>query len=287
MANRPPSGSLRSMARLPLEDNFNDILGKTRRGWRIQDSQITKRAGITQETLVALLSGDASDEPALRAVAKILGLSGDALAAMAQGAWYPEQPDALAGFAMFTTTFEDMTVNNFLVWDPETREAAAFDTGATCDGMLDFAKTHGLNIGQVFLTHAHPDHLADLEKLAGEAGAEVFTEEREPAFAVETQTFREGSFFRIGGLSVDAISTCGHSPGQTTFFITGLEKPVAVVGDSLFAGSMGGSVDHFGEQRRNTGDKILTLPADTILAPGHGPLTTVSQERAHNPFFAK
>lgn len=275
------------MTRLPLEDNFNDILGKTRRGWRIQDSQITKRAGITQETLVALLSGDASDEPALRAVAKVLGLSGEALSALAQGAWYPEQPDAFDGFAMFTTTYGDMTVNSFLVWDPETREAAAFDTGATCDAMLEFAKTKGLNIGAIFLTHTHPDHIADLEKLAGETGAEVFTEEREPAFAVETQTFREGSFFRIGGLSVDALSTCGHSPGQTTFFITGLEKPVAIVGDSLFAGSMGGSAEHFAEQRRNTGEKILTLPADTVIAPGHGPLSTVAQERKHNPFFAK
>lgn len=50
---------------------------------------------------------------------------------------------------------------------------------------------------------------------------------------------------------------------------------------------MGGSADHFGEQRRNTGEKILTLPGDTVVAPGHGPLSTVAQERAHNPFFAR
>lgn len=274
------------MARLPLEDNFNDILGKTRRGLRIQDSQITKRAGVTQERLTSLLAGDASDVAALRGVAVALGLNADALVALAQGAWYPEQPDAFDGFAMFTTTYGDMTVNSFLVWDPETREAAAFDTGATCDGMLEFAKKNGLNVGAIFLTHTHADHIADLEKLVGATGAEVLTEEREPV-KIPATTFREGSFFRIGGLSVDALSTCGHSPGQTTFFITGLDKPVAVVGDSLFAGSMGGSADHFGEQRRNSGEKILTLPVDTIVAPGHGPLSTVSQERKHNPFFAK
>lgn len=274
------------MARLPLEDNFNDILGKTRRGMRIQDSQLTKRAGITQERLVALLAGDASDEPALRAAATVLGLSGDALAALARGDWYPETTDALPGFAMFTTTYGDMTVNSYLVWDPETREAAAFDTGADCAPMLAFAAGEGLNIGAIFLTHTHPDHVADLEKLAGATGAEILTEEREPV-SVPATTFREGSFFRIGGLSVDALSTCGHSPGQTTFFITGLDRPVAVVGDALFAGSMGGSADHFGEQRRNTGEKILTLPGDTVVAPGHGPLSTVAQERAHNPFFAR
>lgn len=274
------------MTRLALEDNFNDILGKTRRGLRIQDSQITKRAGVSQEQLSALLAGDASDEPALRAVATALGLNAGALAALAKGAWYPEIPDALDGFAMFTTPFDETSVNSFLVWDPETREAAAFDTGMNCDGMLAFAKTQGLNIGAIFLTHTHPDHIADLAKLVEATGAEVFTEEREPV-AVPATTFREGSFFRIGGLSVDALSTCGHSPGQTTFFVTGLEHPVAIVGDALFAGSMGGSADHFGEQRRNTSDKILNLPGVTRVAPGHGPLTTVAQERKHNPFFAK
>lgn len=274
------------MPRLALEDNFNDILGKTRRGLKIQDSQITKRAGVSQEQLSALLSGDASDLTALRAVAGVLGLAAEPLVALAQGSWYPEKPDAIDGFAMFTTPFDETSVNSFLVWDPETREAAAFDTGMNCDAVLDFAKTHGLNIGAVFLTHTHPDHIADLSKLVEATGAEVFTEEREPV-AVPATTFREGSFFRIGGLSVDALSTCGHSPGQTTFFITGLELPVAIVGDALFAGSMGGSADAFAEQRRNTGDKILNLPGVTVVAPGHGPLTTVARERKHNPFFAK
>ena len=286
MAKTFVPGSLHRMTRLALEDNFNDILGKIRRGIRIQDSQLAKRAGISSEKLVALLRGDASDEDALRALGKAFGLGVEPLVALAKEAWYPEQPAAMAGFAMFTTRYQDMLVNSYLVWDPETREAAAFDTGAECEGMLEFAKKEGLNIAQIFLTHTHPDHIADLAKLAGTTGAEILTEEREPVTLPAT-TFREGSFFRIGGLSVDALSTCGHSPGQTTFFITGLELPVAVVGDSLFAGSMGGSVDHFAEQLRNTGDKILNLPGETIVAPGHGPLSTVAQERKHNPFFAK
>ena len=83
------------------------------------------------------------------------------------------------------------------------------------------------------------------------------------------------------------LLTWGHSPGQTTFFVTGLSWPLAIVGDALFASSMGGSPTHFEDQFKNTSKKILMLPRDTVLACGHGPLTTVDQERRHNPFFAR
>ena len=68
--------------------------------------------------------------------------------------------------------------------------------------------------------------------------------------------------------------------------ITGLARPLAVVGDALFAGSLGGAPGAYAEQLDNTAQKILTLPGDTLVAPGHGPLTTVAAERAHNPFFS-
>ena len=273
------------MPRLQLEDNFNDILGKTRRGLKFQDSQLTRRAGITQEKLASVLAGEA-DESAIRALAEVLGLAPEPLVALARGSWYPEAPAVIDGFAMFSTTFHDMIVNSFLVWDPATREAAAFDTGADCSEMLAFAKANSLDIRQIFITHTHPDHIADLGRLAKETGAEVLTEEREPV-GVPATTFAEGSLFAIGPLAVEALDTSGHSPGQTTFHITGLATPVAIVGDALFAGSMGGSADRFGDQRRHTEEKILGLPNDTVLAPGHGPLTTVAQEKRHNAFFAK
>jgi glyoxylase-like metal-dependent hydrolase (beta-lactamase superfamily II) len=72
---------------------------------------------------------------------------------------------------------------------------------------------------------------------------------------------------------------------MTTFYITGLSWPLAVVGDSIFASSMGGSPTHYAMQYRNNKEKILPLPNDTVLACGHGPLTTLGQEKRHNPFF--
>ena len=71
-----------------------------------------------------------------------------------------------------------------------------------------------------------------------------------------------------------------------TYFVRGLDRPVAIVGDSLFAGSMGGGNVSYEDALRNNLEKILTLPNDTILCPGHGPLTTVAEEKKHNPFFA-
>jgi len=68
--------------------------------------------------------------------------------------------------------------------------------------------------------------------------------------------------------------------------VTGLARPIAVVGDSLFAGSMGGGNVSYRDALQNNIDKILTLRDETIICPGHGPMTTVAEEKKHNPFFA-
>src|SRR5437868_15503160 len=70
-----------------------------------------------------------------------------------------------------------------------------------------------------------------------------------------------------------------------TFVATGLARPVAIVGDSLFAGSMGGGTVSYKDAVQNNLEKILTLPDETIICPGHGPMTSVGEEKKHNPFF--
>ena len=81
------------------------------------------------------------------------------------------------------------------------------------------------------------------------------------------------------------MTTSGHSVGGTTYVIEGLERPVAIVGDAMFAGSMGGGKISFQDALENNRTKILSLPGNTVLCPGHGPLTSVAEEKAHNPFF--
>src|SRR5207245_4389538 len=156
----------------------------------------------------------------------------------AKGEWHPERIDERAGFAQFNTRYHDMTVNAYLVWDPASRVAAAFDTGADCSEMLRFANRHKLNVQLILLTHAHPDHVADLPRLREETGADVFTPAREPVPGAEP--IDEGKRFRLGNLQIDTRLTWGHSPGGMTYVVTGLARPIAIVGDSLFAGSMGG-----------------------------------------------
>ena len=78
-----------------------------------------------------------------------------------------------------------MTVNAYLVWDPASRVAAAFDTGADCSEMVRFANRHKLNVQLILLTHAHPDHVEDLPRLREETGADVFVPAREPVSGAE------------------------------------------------------------------------------------------------------
>ncbi len=275
------------MPRLPLEDNFLDVLGKAQRGLKLDDRQLAERSGLRPDELDALRRGELREAP-LRAVARALQLNGAALISLARRDWYPEQPDFPRGFACFNSRVDDsMTVNSYLVWDARSRLAAAFDTGMDAQPIVDLVASERLHLRYIFITHTHEDHVAALEPLAAASGAEVWASEREPVAQPGAKTFAENAHFHLGELAVKTLLTSGHSPGQTTFFVTGLSWPLAVVGDSLFAASVGGSREHFAEQLRHDREKIFRLPADTVLACGHGPLTTLAQERRHNPFFAR
>ena len=166
-------------------------------------------------------------------------------------------------------------MNAYLVWDPATRDAVAFDTGADCTGMLAHIDQEKLSVRLILLTHAHPDHVADLQRLRKATGAPVYISELEP----------EGGAQPIAEGKIEARLTSGHSRGGITYVVTGLARPVAIVGDSLFAGSMGGGNVSYEDALRNNREKVLTLPDETIVCPGHGPLTTVGKEKRDNPFF--
>ena len=267
----------------PLEDNAGDIIGKAQRGLGISDSELATKTGVSAEIIRKLRDGD-FDESVLAGVAPVLGLDGRALVEIAQSKWRPEKTESLDGLAQFTTDYNGMAVNAYLVWDPTTSAAAAFDTGADSKEMVRSAKRHKLDVQLILLTHAHPDHVADLPALREETGGDVFTPQREPVPGAEPVD--EGKKFRLGNLRIDTRLTWGHSPGGMTYVVTGLARPIAIVGDSLFAGSMGGGNVSYRDALQNNLEKILTLPDETIICPGHGPMTTVGEEKEHNPFFA-
>ena len=267
----------------PLEDNFTDIIAKAQRGLGFTNEALATRSGATIAEIENLKAGMV-DEVALPKVASALGLGADALFALAESRYKPEPVEEPEGLACFNSVFDDMTVNSFLVWDPSTKEAAFFDTGADGQPMLDFAASHGLKVKQIFITHIHTDHVFDLDRLIERTGAHAWVCEKEPLAGAES--FRAGRAFQIGELTVETRLTSGHAAGGVTYFIQGLSKPVAVVGDSMFAGSIGGGMVSYADAVRNNREQVFTLPDSTIICPGHGPLTTVGEQKHANPFFA-
>jgi glyoxylase-like metal-dependent hydrolase (beta-lactamase superfamily II) len=269
---------------MTLEDDFTDILSKAQRGWDLEDAELARHAEIDESTWRSLKSGRL-DETALAKAATVLRLNFPALQAIAHREYLPAAIPEIDGLRAFTSSFHGMLVNSYLVWDPATREAAFFDTGADGRPMLEAVHNLGLSVKLIFLTHTHSDHIHDLSRLREKTGAQVFVSNREPLENAEA--FHAGTRFRIGGLDVKTLSTFGHSRGGTTYFIEGLALPLAIVGDAMFAGSMGGGAFSYVDALATNREGILTLPDETIVCPGHGPLTTIGEQKTANPFFAE
>lgn len=283
-----PAGAVEKSDVIPLEDTVGDIIGKAQKGLGLTNEGLAERAELSVGQLRGLKTGALRDDTLLRRVAAALKLGGEALVRLAAGAWYPQQPTLPEAFRVFTTPHGDMTVNAYLIWDVPTRQAVLFDTSADATEILAFAKAQKLEIELVLLTHAHIDHVVELPRVIAATGAKAWINGRdrdEEDFPKDVETFSAGQSFLVGGLRIETRLTSGHSAGQTTYVVLGLGRPLAIVGDSLFAGSMGGGVVSYADQLRNNREQILTLPDDTILACGHGPLTTVAQEKKNNPFL--
>jgi hydroxyacylglutathione hydrolase len=268
---------------IELEDNFGDIVGKAQRGLGISDSELAKKSGTNVDAIRKVRDGE-FDEASLRAIAPALNLDPAALADLAKGRYKPNAIENFDCLAQFSTSYNGMIVNAYLIWDLGSKHAIAFDTGADCSGMLKLANKENLSIEMILLTHAHPDHVADLPRLREETGAQVFAPAGEPVPSAEN--IDEGKHFHLGKIDIEARLTWGHSPGGITFVVNGLARPIAIVGDSMFAASMGGGTVSYQDAVQNNLEKILTLPDETIICPGHGPMTSVGEEKKHNPFFA-
>lgn len=271
----------RLMAAIPLEDNFTDIVGKAQRGLKLSDDVLAKGAGLRSEELLAVKGGEVN-EAALRRLAGVLGLGADRLLALARKAYAP-QPRSVPGLAQFNTAYEDMTVNSYLVWRPGGKTAVAFDTGADCGPMLECARSQGLGIELILLTHIHTDHIMALDRLKSATGAPARVSALEPTAGAEP--FALPHVFEAGGVRIEARQTSGHAAGGITYVISGLDQPVAIVGDALFAGSMGGGLVSYADALANNRKQIFTLPDATVVCAGHGPLTTVGEEKRNNPFY--
>lgn len=269
------------MPAIPLEDLFNDVLSKAALGLKLKPEVLAARVGLDVPAVQKVLKGE-FDEITVRKLAPLLGLGEEQLVALAKDAYSPEAA-APEGLLAFNTPYHDFFVNAYLIEDRETKQAVVFDTGSDPEALLQAVRERGLTVSLILLTHAHPDHVMGLDALLKATGAPAYISPKEPLPG--TLPVEPGQTFQVGKLKIKALSTWGHSAGGTSYLVTGLAVPVVVVGDALFAGSMGRGNISYPDALANNRREIFSLPEETVIAPGHGPLTTVGLEKRNNPFY--
>ncbi|MGI8541788.1 MAG: MBL fold metallo-hydrolase [Rubrobacteraceae bacterium] len=195
--------------------------------------------------------------------------------------------------------------NCYVVGDEGSGVGALIDPGDEAARISMAVEQTGLDISKIILTHAHIDHVGAVVELVNEYSCPVLAhEESVPMLgALPTQAVMMGIKFgeipKIdtfiedeevieigGGLRLRSLYTPGHSPGHLAFYVE--SEGVVLAGDALFAGSVGRVGLPGGDGPtllRSIEERLLTLPDDTIVHPGHGPETTVGRERETNPFL--
>lgn len=279
---------------MELEDHLGDIIRKGRLQAGVSLPTAARAAALTPAELAALeSSGTPPRKPDYPALAALLGLDARKLEDIANG-WRPAPVDLRrwGQLRQITTFGQAYAANCYLLWDQTTKQAALFDTGFDPAPICALVAENRLRLKHLFITHNHSDHAGGLPTIA-----ERFPMARLHAHAElswgEPGNQPSGSI-TVGHLRVAPRATPGHTEDGTTFVVTdwpamaGPEPgpaPVAIVGDALFAGSMGNVHGDAARARRIIREQILSLPPATLVCPGHGPLTTVAEEVAHNPFF--
>jgi hydroxyacylglutathione hydrolase len=196
--------------------------------------------------------------------------------------------------------------NCYVLRDREAAEdCLIIDTGLEAGGLVAFLQENKLNPVAVILTHGHADHItgvaalrknfSDLKVYIHKLDEEMLTGAQSNLselagirFSSEPADFliEEGDIIKQAGMKLEVLHTPGHTPGGISLYSK--EDGIVFAGDALFAGSVG-RTDLPGASTaqliKSIREKLFTLPDETICYPGHGPATTIAQEKAHNPFL--
>jgi hydroxyacylglutathione hydrolase len=196
--------------------------------------------------------------------------------------------------------------NCSIIGDESTREAMVIDPGDDIEDVLALVRKHHLQVQQIVITHAHIDHVGGAMKLRAATGAPILLNENDyallkmldvqaawigvanPGAVKIDQSVTSGEKVKAGSHQANILHTPGHTEGSICLYFPGEKKLIA--GDTLFAGSIGrtdlpgGSMQKILQSLRGT---VLALPDETVVVPGHGPLTTIGEERQSNPFLVR
>ncbi|MGZ4842978.1 MAG: MBL fold metallo-hydrolase [Candidatus Angelobacter sp.] len=196
--------------------------------------------------------------------------------------------------------------NCSIIGDEQTHEAMVIDPGDQIEEILEVLRQEKLTLKQIVITHAHIDHVGGAMKLKAATGAPILMNQndyallkmldmqaawvgmRPPGDVQVDEAVGQGRVLKIGEISSNVIHTPGHTEGSICLYFPKEKKLIA--GDTLFAGSIGrtdlpgGSMDKI---MRSLHTQVLALPDETAVVPGHGPATTIGEERETNPFLQK
>ncbi len=193
--------------------------------------------------------------------------------------------------------------NCSVIGDESTREAMVIDPGDDIDDVLAIIQEHKLQVKQIVITHAHIDHVGGAMKLRAATGAPILLNENDyallkmldvqatwigmedPGRVEIDQSVGQADVVKAGSIMAQVLHTPGHTEGSVCLYFPAEKKLVA--GDTLFAGSIGRTDlpgGSFEKIIRSIKEKVLVLPEETVVIPGHGPATTIGEERESNPF---
>ncbi len=188
--------------------------------------------------------------------------------------------------------------------DENTHDAVVIDPGDEIHAILALLSRHGLRVTAIVITHAHIDHIGGAAKLKAATGAPVYmnADDQElydhldmqaawlgtatPAKTEVDVDARDGAALLLGGTEMRFLHTPGHTRGSVSIWIPAENKLIA--GDTLFRDSIGRTDLPGGDYRqimRSIHTKLLALPEETAVTPGHGPATTIGREKEQNPFL--
>lgn len=273
---------------MQLEDHLGDILRKGRAASDISRAVAAQAAGLTEAAYAQLEeTGQPTGAIHYAALGSALNLNGQKLERIAKG-WIPSEPDLSVWRELrrITTKANNIEVHCYLVWDEVSRDAALFDTGWEAAPVIKLIEENALSLRHLFLTHMHEDHIAVMGEIR-QKYPKIHLHSNSKSAPPQHRN-RPNDFLHLGSLRITNRDTPGHAEEGVTYIIGTWPEDAphaAIVGDSIFAGSIGTGNQSWDLARQKVREQIFSLPDETLLCPGHGPFTTVAEEKQNNPFF--